>query len=247
MFLQYGPRPYVSIVLLAYNEEESLPGVFKDLDEHVPSSVGEYGVEYILVNDCSSDDTGKIMDEWAMAQKGREEVKVVHHKLRSGPGAAAMTGVMFASGDYVLTMDGDGQHRGVDVKKIIDELRDNPGRYDYIIGCRGKGTPVNWMRLPGKKCLYFAVQSVINGKIQDYNSGLRAIRRDIFLGWIHLLSKGYGVPTSTTILAVRSGLEGKEVPIIAPRRAGGKSRVCQARDGLRTLWLILKMKMATPV
>lgn len=232
-------KPYISIIVSAYNEEESIQAVLDDLETYVHPVDS---VEYILVNDGSDDATGKIMEDWR--QRNRitgGKTRVFHHKTRSGLGTAIITGVSFALGEYILTMDGDGQHRAVDIKKITDELVRSNGILDYVIGKRDSRSHRDWKRAPGKKLLSSIMKKVTKGKIYDFNSGLRAMRKTIFLEWMHLFPKGFGTSISTTIIAANTGLNGKEIPVVMPPRKGGKSRVNQLRDGFLVIWMILKM------
>ena len=77
----------------------------------------------IVVNDASSDDTAAIVSN-------HKYIKLINHPYNKGYGAALKTGVKAATGDYILTMDGDGQHRIRDISKLIEHINE----YDMVVG-----------------------------------------------------------------------------------------------------------------
>ncbi len=88
---------------------------------------GEY--EVIIVNDGSSDDTGKVADELARLHP---RVRVIHHERNRGYGAALKTGFMSAKNDYIFYTDGDGQFDVRELKKFVALI----GLSDLVVGFR---------------------------------------------------------------------------------------------------------------
>jgi glycosyltransferase involved in cell wall biosynthesis len=93
----------LSVVMPAYNEEEVIALAVSDVQLHVLDKLDN--AELIVVNDGSKDATGRIVDEIAAADP---RVKVVHQK-NGGHGAALMTGMAAAQGEYLLLLDSDRQ------------------------------------------------------------------------------------------------------------------------------------------
>ena len=71
--------------------------------------------EIIVVDDGSSDETG--------ARAKEAGACVVRHPYNKGNGAAVKSGIRRASGDFVLILDGDGQHRATDARRIVGQAR----------------------------------------------------------------------------------------------------------------------------
>jgi hypothetical protein len=77
-------------------------------------------------------------------------------------------------------------------------------------------------------------------KIPDLNCGLRAIRRDILLGYLHLLPSGFSASTTTTLVLLKENHDVKFVPVTVKKRIG-KSTVKPIKDGIDTIMLILRL------
>lgn len=225
-----------SIIVSVFNEEDSLPFVLSEIVRHCGTNT-----EIIIVDDGSTDSSAEFAALFAAGHEGGIPVKIVSHGIRCGLGASLLTGAIHASGEYLLWVDGDGQHRGEDVGRVLHELRNGKETLDYVIGVRnrGEGSPV--VRRPGKAVLSFFADRCAGRHLPDFNSGLRAIRKSIFLSWVHLYPKGFGTSTATSILLAAGGYAGKEIPIRVRHRQGGKSLVRQVRDGFRTLGLIFRL------
>ena len=92
-------RPEVTIVLPVYNVE-------KYLDRCIESLVNQTykNLEIILVNDCSSDGSGRICDEWA---KRDARIRVIHKEVNEGQGIARNNALEIATGEYICFFDSD--------------------------------------------------------------------------------------------------------------------------------------------
>ena len=95
----------ISIVVPAYNEEEALPLFYKQLLEVLTELPDDY--EIIFVNDGSSDQTADILDRMTAENPA---VHALHFSRNFGHQAALSAGLQHARGDYVISMDADGQH-----------------------------------------------------------------------------------------------------------------------------------------
>lgn len=214
-----------SIIIPAFNEEEGIAHTLTALCEDARLS----HAEIIVVDDGSTDGTAAVVRSFS-------RVKLVQHPFNRGYGAAIATGSRASRGDYIVWFDGDGQHRVEDLLSICGELA--TGRVEYCIGVRDKNSYEENNRRLGKWLLRQAAQFAAGRPIPDFNSGLRGFRRDVLLQYLHLLPKGFGASTLTTLLMVEGSHYGSTLPITVNRRYG-KSTVRQIRDGFRTLQIIL--------
>jgi dolichol-phosphate mannosyltransferase len=95
----------LDLVVPFFNEQESLPNFHRLLNEiQLPE---RYSRRYIYVNDGSSDGTGALLDQLAAADP---RILVIHLSRNFGHQAALSAGLDAATGDIVISMDGDGQH-----------------------------------------------------------------------------------------------------------------------------------------
>lgn len=219
--------PSVSILIPAYNEEEALPAVLA----HLLAAPALADAEIIVVDDGSIDGT-------AAAVAGCPRVRLLRHSRNRGYGAALRTAAEAASSELVAWFDADGQHRVEDLVTVIQTARD--GALDYCIGVRDAESDRVVNRRLGKLVLRCAVNWAASQRVPDFNSGLRVFRRSVLLRYLHLLPKGYGASTTTTLLMLERGYHGGYVPIRVLERVG-KSTVRQWRDGCRTLVIILRI------
>lgn len=212
----------VSIIIPAYNEEEAIGFVVEGLIAAFPTS------EIIVVDDCSTDNTRKLAEEAG--------ARVISHARNSGYGAGLRTGTEAADREYVLFCDADGQHTIEDVEKIIDSIGDE----DMVVGARGQDSHVQLSRRPGKFVLKRFANYLAGENIPDLNSGLRAIRRDLLLKYMHLMPSGFSFSTTSTFAMLKTNRRILWIPITVKKRLGTSS-VRQLRHGSQTIMLMLRL------
>jgi glycosyltransferase involved in cell wall biosynthesis len=213
----------LSIIIPAKNEAKIIGDVVASVRELYPQA------EILVVNDGSEDDTA--------AQAEKSGATVVSHPISLGNGAAVKSGARVATGEVLVMMDGDGQHKAADIQSLIEELDSG---YDMAIGARNSGSHAGIGRLAANG-LYNVFASLISGhRILDLTSGFRAVRADLFRKFLYLLPNGFSYPTTITMAFLRSGFPVTFVPIKADERTG-TSHIRPVRDGLRFLAIIFKV------
>lgn len=213
----------LSIIIPAKNEAAVIGDVVSAVRRIYTDS------EVIVVDDGSTDDTGMLAQ-----QSG---ARVVSHPISLGNGAAVKAGARAASGDILVMMDGDGQHKAEDIKSLIRMIDQG---YDMAIGARDSGSHADFGRLAANG-LYNVFASMISGhRILDLTSGFRAVRAELFNRFLYLLPNGFSYPTTITMAFLRSGFPVTFVPIKAEARTG-KSHIRPIRDGLRFIAIIFKI------
>jgi glycosyltransferase involved in cell wall biosynthesis len=213
----------LSIVLPAKNESAALKVL-------LPELISLYeGVEIIVVNDGSVDDTSDVC--------GKYNVKLISHPYSKGNGAAIKTGARAATGDVLVFMDADGQHSPEDIKKLLDELERG---HDMVIGARDSSSHASGLRRIGN-LFYNRLASYMSGhEISDLTSGFRAVRASIFNQFLYLLPNGFSYPTTITMALFRSGYSIKYVPIFCKKRTGN-SHIKLFKDGFKFLLIIFRI------
>jgi len=219
-------NPTISIVVPAFNEELGLGPTLATLLASMPRSV----IEVIVVDDGSTDRTAAIA-----AEAG---ARVLRHPNNRGYGAALKTGIREATGDYVLTMDADGQHRLEDVLALCNGLS-VPDPPDCAIGHRQGLVHSPLWRMPGKWVLTLLAQLLLRRRIPDLNSGLRIARRDIFERYLRICPNGFSFSTTITMALMNRGYGVSFVPIRVGKRVGHST--VSARTGFDTILLVIRL------
>ena len=212
----------VSIVIPAKDEEASIAVVVGEL-----TNAADW-LEIIVVDDGSTDRTA----ERACAAGAR----VIRHPYNKGNGAAVKTAARHAAGEFVLIVDGDGQHDPVDACRLAARL----GAYDLVVGARRAATQATLTRRIGNAALNRLASHLTGRPIPDLTSGFRGIRREVLREFLHLLPNGFSTPTTTTLACIKAGYNVAFEPIDAGMRSG-QSKMRVARDGAGFLLILLKL------
>jgi glycosyltransferase involved in cell wall biosynthesis len=212
----------VTIVVPAFNEGESIGAVVAEL------RAAATWHEVLVVDDGSTDGTGPA----AQAAGAR----VIRHPYNKGNGASVKSAIRTATSEYIVIVDGDGQHRPEDTSRLVERL----GEYDLVIGARDPRTQATAGRRIGNAVLNWLASYLTERPIPDLTSGFRAARRAHLLEFIHLLPNGFSTPTTTTLAFLKAGYNVTFEPIAARPRVG-TSKIRLASDGAKFLLILLKV------
>jgi glycosyltransferase involved in cell wall biosynthesis len=211
-----------SVIIPAFEEGPAVADVIRAL------TAAAAWKEIIVVDDGSNDDTAT----HAVAAGAR----VIRHPYNKGNGAAVKTGVRQASGDWILILDGDGQHDADDARRLVSWL----GDYDLVVGARRRDTQATKARGLGNALLNALASYLAGRRIPDLTSGFRAARRQCVVEFLHLLPNGFSTPTTTTLAFLRAGYNVRFESVDARQRTGA-SKIRFARDGTRFFLILLKV------
>ena len=219
------PSSYLGVIP-AYNEAETIGRVIHSLREHVP------GVDVLVVDDGSTDRTGQIAQNAGAT--------VVRHPFNLGIGGAVQTGFVFAQEngyDYMVQVDGDGQHCPEEIGKLSDAMLDDPS-LDMVCGSRfmtkGEGYPAPISRRTGIHIFAFLLSRLVGQRVSDPTSGFRLYNRR----GIALFARDYphDYPEVEAVLMVHHHrLRMREVPVRMLARGGGVSSI---RSGKSAYYMI---------
>lgn len=215
----------LSVVIPAKNELAGLSILLPELKKYYPSA------EVIVVDDASRDETGGGAQQMGCC--------VISHPYSKGNGASIKTGLRAASGDVVVCMDADGQHRAEDIAKLLSKLEEG---YDMVVGSRNKTGQASIQRGLANSLYNRFASWMVGHKVDDLTSGFRAVRTKKFREFMSLLPNKFSYPTTITMSFFRAGYSVAYVPVdVQPRLAGTQSHIKIWQDGIRFLLIIFKI------
>ena len=222
--------PRYSIVVPFHDEQDSVRELHQRLSEVM---TGRYDpVEFVYVDDQSSDATPQIL----AAIAGEDpRVAVLRLKRNYGQTTALAAGFDFASGDIIVSMDGDLQHDPADIPTLLDALEAN--HCDIVSGWRQKRVDNFIMRRLPSRIANWMMSKLSGVDIHDFGTTFKVYRREIIkdiplYGEMHRF-----IPA----LAAWNGAKIVEVPIRNIVRPGGKSHYGISRT-LRVFFDIITIR-----
>jgi dolichol-phosphate mannosyltransferase len=167
-------RPYLSLVIPCYNEQENVPTLL----ERVEASLSKIGrpFEVIIVDDGCTDDTPKLL---ADAMKAKPWLRVIRMACNGGQSAAFETGFEAAQGDVIATIDADLQNDPEEIPRLLPLLDEK--KVDMITGWRKErqDTPFRrWQSRQANRIRNWITQETV----QDSASSLKIYRAPIIKG-----------------------------------------------------------------
>lgn len=221
-------KPSLSIVIPAFNEEQSLREVLDAISVDVQH-------EIIVVDDGSTDNTFSVAKEYPY-------VRSVHHILNRGYGAAVITGFRIAKGDIIVTIDADAQNDPKEIPEIIKPII--LGETDVVIGSRylneSNDLNISLIKRIGEKFISYVLRKKYGLKITNSQSGFRALRKNVLKEILPLTEERFGFNTEFLTRILGSGFKVLEVPKKEVERKHGRSKIKVFRDGLRIVYALIK-------
>lgn len=221
-------KKVVDIVIPAYNEEETLGIVLRDVLRETKKLSSLYTFRVIVVDNDSKDNTNKIAQSFP--------ITVVNHP-QPGKGEALRKGFSLCNGDYVVMLDADYSHRAEDLHGFLTELQKGAM---LVIGSRSMGgsDEYNGIRGVGNFLLTWIFQLAWGVSLTDVLNGYKAFRREVVI--LPLCAPGFEIEIELIKNALLLGGPVTEVSSHERARAGGEKKSHAIREGFRFLMAILK-------
>ena len=214
----------ILIIIPAYNEAENIERVVDNLIENYPQ------YDYVIINDGSTDDTRKIC--------ARRGYNLLDLPINVGLSGAIKSGMRYANYygyDYVLQLDGDGQHDPMYIKDLQTCMEQTGA--DIVIGSRFKTErkPLN-SRMIGSQLITTAIFLTTKGKyIGDVTSGMRLFNKKMIKRFGYDMH--YSPEPDTLAYLLNCGVKIEEVQVQMHERIAGVSYL----NFKNSLWYMMKM------
>jgi len=158
----------LSVVVCVYNEELNV----KPLVQQISDALQGYDYEIIYVDDGSTDNTVKNLKAIP-----HPTLKVVEFRKNYGQSLALMAGIDYATGDFIITMDGDLQNDPSDIPMMLETLQ--KGDWDLVVGLRKKRQDGMFLRKIPSNIANWIIRTTSGVKMKDYGCALKVFRAEI--------------------------------------------------------------------
>ncbi|HEU0138333.1 MAG TPA: glycosyltransferase family 2 protein [Bryobacteraceae bacterium] len=213
--MRHRPEPGALLVVVpAYNEEAAIGNVVREIREVMPR------VPVLVIDDCSVDSTRA-----AAADAGAYILSLPHHL---GLGGCVQAGYKLAfelGYDYVIRVDGDGQHDPRYIPKLYEALRTSG--CEMVIGSRfaaGNGQPTSFARGVGIRFFRTVLRPILGKSVYDPTSGFVGVNRQA----LAVFSKSFPLEypeIEALVVLQRRAFNFVEVPCEMRPRRGGQSTI----------------------
>jgi glycosyltransferase involved in cell wall biosynthesis len=204
----------ISIILPVLNEQEAIEKVLLSILKQKISGIANY--EIIVVNDGSTDNSGKILSK---LKEKINNLKIVTHTINKGYGAAFKSGVRTAKYNWILFMDSDMQFHINSIKPFLTFTKD----FDYIVGYRQNRA--DNIRRKIVSFIYNRLVRIIFGlPIRDVDCAFKLMRKDS-VSKVRGLPDSFFVSAALLIKSMQMKIKIKELPVRHLPRTKGISTV----------------------
>lgn len=220
--MKAAQKPYLSIVVPVYNEEENVQPLFEKISAVCDSIDVTY--EVLFVDDGSKDKTYEVLTE---LRDTTPQLSIIKFQENAGQTAAMAAGFEYAQGERIISMDGDLQNDPSDIPQLLDKLDED---YDLVCGWRKERQDKFWSRRVPSIVANWIISLVTGVAIHDNGCSLKAYRSEVIkqvplYGEMHRF-----IPAMTTIVGARIA---EIIVKHHPRRFG------TSKYGLGRIWRVI--------
>jgi glycosyltransferase involved in cell wall biosynthesis len=220
-----APNVFLSITAPAYNERENIENMVNYWQSVFAGD--SISGEVVIGEDGSTDGTKDVL---IGLQRRFGNLVVVDHAVNRGYGHALSSAIARSQGDYVLTIDSDGQFDAAEYRVLMAEMDKG---YDVVTGYRLRKQD-SLLRVIADRVLNLIIRLLFRLPLRDTNCALKLFRGDV-VRRLKIEARGYPTPTELLVRAQTLGYRIGEAGITHHARAGGATKL----KAFRTSWHML--------
>ncbi|GAA0999315.1 glycosyltransferase family 2 protein [Subtercola frigoramans] len=225
----------LSVLIPVYNEQATLQKV---LDKVLAIAwQPELGVEFVIVNDGSTDETAAILDSIA-----DDRVTVFHQPTNQGKGAAIRKAVALATGDYLIICDADEEYRPAEIPGLVQPILDDEATIVYGTRTFGSHTSYSYWYVIGNRGINLFTNIIFNAYVSDVETCYKLMPISLYRS-LRITSNGFGMEAEITGKLLARGYRPYEIPISYKARTRAEGKKITAWDGVEALWILLKIRL----
>ena len=229
----------LSIIMPCFNEEKFVADALRKvilvlLDGNVEK-------EIIIVNDCSTDGTKSVIEQF-ITRNPAGKIKLISHEKNQGKGACIRTGLQYATGDALIIQDTDLEYDPTEYNKLLRPIMQ--GHADVVYGSRFRGSEAHrvlfFLHTIGNKILTFWSNLLTGLNLSDMETGYKMFKTEIIRN-IKLRENRFGFePEITSKISRIKNIRIYEVGISYYGRRYDEGKKIRWVDGVRAFYCIFK-------
>lgn len=232
-----NPEKILSVIMPLYNEEKYVALTVADVLARPETA------ELIIIDDCSTDNSLKIVQELAEKYK---KIKILRNEVNRGKGFSLRKGIEAASAEIVIIQDADREYSPSDYPILLAPILE--GKADVVYGSRfqgGAGRVLYFKHQLGNKLLTFISNLLTDLNFTDMETCYKVFKREVIQN-IKLESDRFGFEVEITAkIAKDRKLRIFEVPISYNGRTYDEGKKITWRDGIAALFQMIKYNLLT--
>lgn len=234
-----SPIRILSIVVPCFNEERMIAEILKIV---IDTEIGlDMGKEIIVVDDCSSDGTPRLIEK-VIGDHPRCPIKLVRHEKNRGKGACIRTALQHVTGEVVIIQDADLEYDPSEYNKLLMPIA--RGYADVVYGSRFRGSEAHrvlfFLHTIGNKLLTFWSNVFTGLNLTDMETGFKMFRTDV-IRKINLKENRFGFePEVTAKISRIKNIRIYEVGISYYGRQYEEGKKIRWTDGMRAIYCVFK-------
>jgi glycosyltransferase involved in cell wall biosynthesis len=217
-----------------YNEAATLQESIKRLlDVSFPCDL-----EVVIVDDGSVDASPDIIR--SLAQDSR--LRTFRHDVNGGKGAAVVTALREATGDYAVMYDADLEYAADDLPRLLEPIM--AGEATVVFGTRtfGSHTAYSFWYVIGNRAVTMAANMLFNSWISDLETCYKLLPLPLFRE-LQICEQGFGMEPEIAGKLLARGIRPYEVSISYRARSREEGKKLTWRDGVVALWVLVKIRL----